>query len=127
MKSEYFECGLYPENIDVKIHEEFRSSCYNKRGTISGIYSNELVQSIKNVIGIHNEELKIVELVDPYAASIVTHNTTPYNPPIFRKNPKTDLKRVSIHKIPKNTYNKIIKFIKANYGTKYGGCKVVGC
>jgi hypothetical protein len=120
MKNEYVGCGLYPENIDVDKHGAFRNICYVKKGTISGIYINELVRSVENVIKVYNGELEIVELVDTDAASILTHNKTPYKPHNLRENAKTDLKRVSINRIPKNTYNKIMQFIEDNYGTKYG-------
>jgi hypothetical protein len=120
MKNEYVGCGLYPENVDVDKHGAFRNICYLKKGTISGIYINELVRSVENVIKVYNGELKIVELVDRDAVSILAHSESPYDPHFFRENAKTDLKRVSINKIPKNTYDKIIRFIEDNYGTKYG-------
>lgn len=91
-----------------------------KNGTINGIYIIELIRSVENVIEVHKGKLGIVELMDHNTVSLLTHNRTPQYPRCFRKNVKTDLKRVSINKIPKKTYDKIMEFIRANYGTKYG-------
>lgn len=120
MKSNCFNCGLYPEGVDVDVHEEFRNIFHQKYGTIHGLYVNELVRAVESVIKVHKQELEIVELVDHTTVSLLAHNRSPQDPQCFRKNAKTDLKRVSINRIPKNIYNKIIGFIKANYGSRYG-------
>lgn len=120
MESKCFNCGLYPEGVDVDVHGEFRNLFHSKYGTIHGLYVNELVRVVESVIKVHSKELEIVELVDCTTVSLLAHNRSPQDPHFFRKNAKTDLKRVSINRIPKNIYNKIMGFIESNYGTRYG-------
>ena len=124
MKIEYSESGFHPENVNPKSQLELKELIHKNYGTTHCIFSRKVLEGVEYVVGLQKGELEEVELVDPEAASLLTHIQKPQQSLdktlIFRKNQREDLTRVSIHNVPKKLYNTIVNFAVDYYGTKYG-------